>query len=150
MYCHGVNVRTCPQARSAAPTASPASRTSGVRPRVVRCAAAARPTGPAPMTTTGRPVGAAEMGVELVTEILRVGSSGQAGVQQAVGVPQRARAARRAIGASSRSSVACASASSSVAELVTVGLLHSPAGGPAGRLGPVRYIDECRYDTVQE
>ena len=37
----------------AAPTASPASRTSGSRPRASRWAAAARPTGPAPMTATG-------------------------------------------------------------------------------------------------
>ncbi|MFB9074764.1 hypothetical protein ACFFX0_27670 [Citricoccus parietis] len=37
-----------------APTSGPASRIRGVRPRSSRCAAAASPTGPAPMTTTGR------------------------------------------------------------------------------------------------
>jgi hypothetical protein len=36
-----------------APTQSPASRTSGVSPLATRCAAATRPTGPAPITATG-------------------------------------------------------------------------------------------------
>src|SRR5689334_22342208 len=37
-----------------APTASPASKTTGVSPFRTRCAAAAKPTGPAPITATGR------------------------------------------------------------------------------------------------
>src|SRR5829696_6392886 len=37
-----------------APTVAPASSTIGVSPRESRCAAAARPTGPAPITATGR------------------------------------------------------------------------------------------------
>src|SRR5215216_3143242 len=35
------------------PTVAPASNTSGRMPRSIRCAAAARPTGPAPITATG-------------------------------------------------------------------------------------------------
>src|SRR4051794_31992409 len=35
-----------------APTAAPASKTTGSKPRASRCAAAARPTGPAPITAT--------------------------------------------------------------------------------------------------
>ena len=53
MYCHGVKVRMWPHCVIALPTPSPASRTMAGRPRSARCAAAARPTGPAPMTTTG-------------------------------------------------------------------------------------------------
>jgi hypothetical protein len=41
--------------RTDAATLSPASNTSNDRPRSVRCAAAASPTGPAPITTTGSP-----------------------------------------------------------------------------------------------
>ena len=51
---HGENTRTWPHSRMLAPTASPASKTSGSRPRASSCAAAARPTGPAPITATGR------------------------------------------------------------------------------------------------
>ena len=40
--------------RMDAPIVAPASSTSGVSPRCTRCAAAARPTGPAPITTTGK------------------------------------------------------------------------------------------------
>src|SRR5690349_7287264 len=36
-----------------APTIGPASKTIGSRPRSIRCAAAASPTGPAPITATG-------------------------------------------------------------------------------------------------
>src|SRR4051794_41630765 len=49
---HGENTRTCPHSRMLEPTASPASNTTGSMPRSMRCAAAARPTGPAPMTAT--------------------------------------------------------------------------------------------------
>src|SRR6266566_8999382 len=56
VYFHGEKKRTWPHFRIEAPTAGPASRTSGVSPRASRCAAAASPTGPAPMTATGRPV----------------------------------------------------------------------------------------------
>ena len=48
--------RRCAHAplRMACPAAGPASSTSGVSPRARRCAAAASPTGPAPMIATGR------------------------------------------------------------------------------------------------
>jgi hypothetical protein len=46
--------RTCAQSRMVAPGPSPASNTSGSMPRETRCAAAASPTGPAPITATGR------------------------------------------------------------------------------------------------
>src|SRR5215217_7630643 len=55
---HGENMRTCCQRRMPAPTASPASSTSGVNARDRTWAAAASPTGPAPMMTTGRDVSA--------------------------------------------------------------------------------------------
>lgn len=51
---HGENRRVWPQSRIAAPLVLPASSTSGVRPRSRRWAAVVSPTGPAPMTTTGR------------------------------------------------------------------------------------------------
>src|SRR4051794_8120930 len=51
---HGENSRTCPHSRTAAAGRSPASRTVPGRLRSARWAAAARPTGPAPMTATGR------------------------------------------------------------------------------------------------
>jgi hypothetical protein len=54
VYFHGEKKRTWLHWRMNAPTASPASRTMGVSPRASRWAAAARPTGPAPMTATGR------------------------------------------------------------------------------------------------
>src|SRR4051794_11518653 len=47
-------MRTWPQACTAAPMPGPASRTRGSSPRASRWAAAARPTGPAPMMATGR------------------------------------------------------------------------------------------------
>src|SRR5688572_15448544 len=52
LYSHGENTRTCPHSRTLAPTAPPASKTSGSIPREASWAAAARPTGPAPMTAT--------------------------------------------------------------------------------------------------
>ena len=52
LYSHGENTRTWPHSRMLAPTASPASNTSGSIPRDARWAAAASPTGPAPMTAT--------------------------------------------------------------------------------------------------
>src|SRR6266853_698628 len=61
VYFHGEKKRTWRHWRIDAPTASPASRTSGVSPRASRCAAAARPTGPAPMTATGRELVVDEM-----------------------------------------------------------------------------------------
>src|SRR5438270_9351840 len=54
VYFHGEKKRTWLHWRIEALTASPASSTSGVSPRASRWAAAARPTGPAPMTATGR------------------------------------------------------------------------------------------------
>src|SRR6266542_3335542 len=53
LYFHGEKIRTWPHSRTAAPTDGPASRMSGVAPRLTRCAAAASPTGPAPITATG-------------------------------------------------------------------------------------------------
>ena len=53
LYRQGENMRTCPQARANVPTPGPASRRTGSSPLASRCAAAARPTGPAPMTATG-------------------------------------------------------------------------------------------------
>ena len=50
---HGLNSRTCAQSFMDAATLSPASSTTKSRPRVARWAAAAMPTGPAPMTATG-------------------------------------------------------------------------------------------------
>src|SRR5713226_3452774 len=55
VYFQGEKKRTWPHWRIEAPTAGPASSTSGVSPRASRCAAAARPTGPAPITATGKP-----------------------------------------------------------------------------------------------
>src|SRR5215217_2801654 len=52
LYSHGENTRTCPHSRTLAPTCWPASKTSGSMPREARCAAAASPTGPAPITAT--------------------------------------------------------------------------------------------------
>src|SRR6478752_6025371 len=54
LYCHGEKSRMCRHCPIAAAGAGPASRMRGSRPRSSRCAAAARPMGPAPMTTTGR------------------------------------------------------------------------------------------------
>src|SRR6266487_2586154 len=70
VYFHGEKKRTWLHWRIEAPTASPASRTSGVSPRASRCAAAARPTGPAPMTATGKPVVFEE--VRLVVDVVDV------------------------------------------------------------------------------
>src|SRR6266568_2670361 len=53
VYFHGEKNRTWLHWRIDAPTATPDSRTSGLSPRASKCAAAARPTGPAPMTATG-------------------------------------------------------------------------------------------------
>src|SRR5215212_6855674 len=50
---HGENTRTWPHSRMLAPTVEPLSNTSGRMSRSVRCAAAASPTGPAPITATG-------------------------------------------------------------------------------------------------
>ncbi len=47
------NSRTCPHSDTAAPAEPPRSTTTASTPRSVRWAAAARPCGPAPMTTTG-------------------------------------------------------------------------------------------------
>jgi ArsR family transcriptional regulator len=44
---HGEKTRTWPHSRMLAPTAAPRSKTIGCRPRPIRCAAAASPTGPA-------------------------------------------------------------------------------------------------------
>jgi hypothetical protein len=54
LNAQGEKTRTCAQSRTAAPGASPASKTSGSIPRAIKCAAAARPTGPAPITATGK------------------------------------------------------------------------------------------------
>src|SRR6266487_4041930 len=70
VYFHGEKNRTWPHWRIEAPTARPASSTSGVSPRASRCAAAARPTGPAPITATGKPVVFEE--VRLVVEVVDV------------------------------------------------------------------------------
>src|SRR6266851_9963596 len=67
VYFHGEKKRTWPHFRIEAPTAGPASSTSGVSPRASRCAAAARPTGPAPITATGKFVVFEE--VALVVEV---------------------------------------------------------------------------------
>src|SRR5687768_3711863 len=68
---HGENMRTWPHRRTPSPMREPASKSRGVRPRATVCAAAARPTGPAPMMTTGSveefmclPRSAAEWGSE--------------------------------------------------------------------------------------
>src|SRR5262249_17634502 len=53
VYSQGENIRTCPQFRRFAPIVVPASKTIGVSPRSRRCAAAASPTGPAPIIATG-------------------------------------------------------------------------------------------------
>src|SRR5690606_13438788 len=50
------NSRTCDHSRTAAPAVGPASRTRGSMPWSTRWAAAARPAGPAPITTTGNSV----------------------------------------------------------------------------------------------
>src|SRR5690606_7054092 len=49
----GENRRTWAHSRTAVAADWPASSTRGSAPRSTRCATAARPTGPAPMTTTG-------------------------------------------------------------------------------------------------
>src|SRR5712691_5690188 len=67
VYFHGEKKRTWPHFRIEAPTAGPASSTSGVSPRASRCTAAARPTGPAPITATGKFVVFEE--VPLVVEV---------------------------------------------------------------------------------
>ena len=57
MTCrHGENSRVWPQSRMDAATRSPASMTTKSLPRSARFAAAASPTGPAPMMTTGNAV----------------------------------------------------------------------------------------------
>ncbi|HJZ49437.1 MAG TPA: adenylosuccinate synthetase [Roseiflexaceae bacterium] len=48
------NEEVSPQARMLAPTPSPASKTIGVSPFPTKCAAAASPTGSAPITATGK------------------------------------------------------------------------------------------------
>src|SRR5699024_634175 len=53
LYFQGENRPMWPHALTAAAGVAPASKTSGFIPRVVKCAAATKPTGPAPMTTTG-------------------------------------------------------------------------------------------------
>src|SRR5579864_8237688 len=52
LYSQGEKSWTCPHWRTECPIASPASKTIGRRFRSSRCAAAARPTGPAPMIAT--------------------------------------------------------------------------------------------------
>src|SRR5215212_2599638 len=54
MYRHGENRRTWPQSKTLDPATGPASKMIGSSPCASRCAAAARPTGPAPITATGR------------------------------------------------------------------------------------------------
>src|SRR5215207_3427992 len=56
LYRQGLNSRTCPHAETEEPAAGPPSSTLNGRPRSARWAAAARPTGPAPITATGRAV----------------------------------------------------------------------------------------------
>src|SRR5699024_4276020 len=53
LYSQGENNRVWPHWAMAAPTEAPASRTTGVRPRSRTWAAAASPTGPAPIMITG-------------------------------------------------------------------------------------------------
>src|SRR5699024_2669371 len=53
LYSQGENNRVWPHWALAAPTEAPASRTTGVRPRSRTWAAAASPTGPAPIMITG-------------------------------------------------------------------------------------------------
>ncbi|GAA2904994.1 hypothetical protein GCM10010517_71110 [Streptosporangium fragile] len=50
LYFHGLKTRTCPHWATEAATCSPASGTRKSRPRAARWAAAARPTGPAPIS----------------------------------------------------------------------------------------------------
>lgn len=50
---HSENNRTCPHSRTAAAGPYPASNTKTGTSRSTRCAAAASPCGPAPITTTG-------------------------------------------------------------------------------------------------
>src|SRR6202008_951671 len=52
LYSHGENSWTCCHCRMACPAAGPASSTIGFMPRSSTCAAAASPTGPAPMIAT--------------------------------------------------------------------------------------------------
>src|SRR5712692_84703 len=72
VYFQGEKKRTWPHFRIEAPTAGPASSTSGVSPRVSRCAAAARPTGPAPITATGKPVVFEEVPLVLKVDVVTV------------------------------------------------------------------------------
>ena len=58
--------------RIEAPTAGPASSTSGVSPRASRCAAAARPTGPAPITATGNHVVFEDVPLVLKVDVVTV------------------------------------------------------------------------------
>ena len=60
---HGLNSRTWAQSSMDAATLSPASSTTKSRPRLARWAAAAMPTGPAPMTATGSWADGALIGV---------------------------------------------------------------------------------------
>src|SRR5699024_12374603 len=56
LYFHGENRPIWPHSLTASSDLAPASKTSGFIPRVDKCAAAAKPTGPAPMMTTGSSV----------------------------------------------------------------------------------------------
>src|SRR5829696_6566586 len=69
----GENTRTWPHSRMLAPTVAPASNTSGRMPRSIRWAAAASPTGPAPITATGS--SESRSPVALTGEALGKGSS---------------------------------------------------------------------------
>src|SRR6266852_2643021 len=72
VYFQGEKKRTWRHGRIAAPTASPASRTSGVSPRASKCAAAARPTGPAPITATGKFVVFEEVALVVEVDVVTV------------------------------------------------------------------------------
>ena len=93
-YFHGEKRRTCDHARMLAPTVSPASSTSGVSPRATSCAAATRPTGPAPMMATGRRPGVAADAFDWQPQVAD-GAEQQAPVSAfGVGSPQQGLVAR--------------------------------------------------------